>query len=249
MKKKSLILFSLFLIIASCSKEENNCIGNNTTSIEKEFLLESFEEIIVFDNIALFIKDSTHQKIRVETTKNLLESIVLKVSANKLEIKNLNECGFFKNMPTTKVYITSPNIKKIRNSSSLPVKSIGVLNFASLELISEDYLSDYYNFGDFDLDVNTQQLKIIANGPSNTNIRGSANFLNIIFAGDNPRFNGENLAVLEANLFARSTNDILINVSNIVNGNLYSTGDVILYKEPAQINLVAHYTGSIIKNY
>ena len=45
------------------------------------------------------------------------------------------------------------------------------------------------------------------------------------------------------------TNDILIKVSNKVNGNLYSTGDVILLKKSTIIDLETHFTGKILTNY
>ena len=121
--------------------------------------------------------------------------------------------------------------------------------FNSLELISEDYLSDYLNAGDFNLEVNAQSIQLVANGPSNHTVKGFCNAINITFAGNNPRFNGEDLLVKNATIFARSTNDILIKVSDKITGNLYSTGDVILLKKPTITDLKAHYTGKVIHNY
>jgi hypothetical protein len=248
--KKYTALFCIILLFSTCNdKDVNNCMQTTGTIISKEFLVDSFDKIIVNNGVELFIKESSEQKIVVETGKNLLSDIILTVSDNQLEITDNNDCNFFRDYGVTKVYIYVSNITRIRNSSTYPVNSIGILNFDTLQLISENYLSDYLNFGDFNLEVNSQTVNIIANGPSNHTIKGFSNKINIYFAGNDPRFNGEDLLVKNAQLFARSTNDILIKASEKVSGNLYSTGDVILLKKPLTINLKAYFTGKVINRY
>ena len=250
MKNKYVVLFCSILFFVTCnSKDANDCFQTTGAIVQTEFSLDSFEEVIVNERIELFIKESLEQKVIVETGENLLSDIKLTVKDNQLSIQNYNECNFVRDFGVTKVYVYTPNLTKIRNSSSLPIKSVGVLNFDSLELISENYLSNYLSSGDFNLELNTQNLKIIANGPSNHTIRGFSTNLNINFAGNDPRFEGEDLLVKKAFLLTKSSNDILIKATDEVSGDLYSTGDVILLKEPTVMNLNAHYTGRVIHNY
>lgn len=238
------------IIITSCDDENaGDCIQTEGERTHKEITFASFEEIIVNENIELYIIDSEEDKIVIEGGENLIEDIETNITNNTLEITNNNTCFFDRDFETIKVFVYNNNITRIRNSSNLPVYSIGTLHYTSLELISENYLSDYLNSGDFNLDLNTTSLRIVANGPSNYSLTGNCENININFAGANPRFEGENLLVESAFLFARSTNDIIINVTNEISGNLYSTGDVILVNEPNIINLNAHYTGLIITDY
>ena len=240
----------LFFIIFSCNNENaGDCIQTEGNIIEKEITVSSFEEIIVHENIEIYVIDSNENKIVIESGENLINDIDLNVNNNTLEITNNNTCFFTRDFKTTKVYVYSPNITKIRNSSNLPVYSVGVLNYSSLELISENYLSDFLNSGDFNLEINTTSLRIVANGPSTHKITGNCSNININFAGANPRFEGENLIIQNAFLFARSTNDIIINVTDEINGNLYSTGDVILVTKPNITTLNAFYTGKVIEGY
>jgi hypothetical protein len=248
--KKTFIVFIALIFFISCdNKDANDCFQKAGTIITEEVTVDNFTEIIVNERIELFIKESNVQKVLIETGENLLTDIELTVKNSQLEIKNYNECNFVRDFGITKVYIYSPNITEIRNSSSLPVHSVGLLNYPELALISENYLSDYLNSGDFNLEINNNKLSLVANGPSNHTITGSTNYLNINLAGSNPRFDGKNLVAKDAYLFARSTNDILIKVTNEVNGNLFNTGDVILYKKPNIINLNTYYTGKVIHNY
>ena len=249
MKKKYYIIFSIVLLSYCCSSEEQNCMGSNSTFITQEFFLPPFNEISINDHLKVFIKDSTHQKIVLKLPESISNQISMKIIDNKLEITSLNECTFFKNLSAIEVYITSPNIKKIRNASRYSVTSLGVLNYPTLQLITENYLSNYLNSGDFNLTVNSEKITLTANGPSNHTLIGNTAILDINFAGSNPRFNGKELQVLDAIIFGRSTNDILLNATNSVSGNLYSTGNVILCSAPLQINLTANYKGKIIKNY
>lgn len=242
-KKYSIFLFFIFLFSACNNK------NNDDLTIRKEFLTAPFTQIIVNEGIALFVIESTEQKVVIETEEDLFNGIDLNISNNQLEVSNINNSSFFNDFNTIKVYVYSTNITKIRNSSTYPVSSIGVLNFDSLVLISEDYLSDYLNYGDFNLELNSKNVTIIANGPSNHYLKGSCNNININFAGSHPRFEGEDFLVKNATLFARSTNDILIKVSEKISGDLYSTGDVILFKEPTIIDLRAHFSGKVISRY
>jgi hypothetical protein len=59
------VIIALVILISSCSEEVNNCLGLDSALVTKEFSIDSFENIIVNNQISLFIKDSTHQKIRV----------------------------------------------------------------------------------------------------------------------------------------------------------------------------------------
>jgi len=246
--KKYTALFCILLLFVACDNDYG-CFKTTGTLVSQEFLVDPFDKIIVYEGIELYIKESLEQKIVVETDKDLLSGIHLTVNDRQLEITNNNDCDFFRNVGLTKVYIYVSNITHIRNSSTFPVHSIGVLNFDTLHLISEDYLSDYFNSGDFNLEVNSQTINIVANGPSNHTISGLSETIHINFAGSNPRFEGSELLVKNATLFARSTNDILIKVSEKISGSLYSTGDVVLLKKPLIIDLKEYYKGKVIHNY
>jgi len=235
----------------SCNDEDaGDCIQTEGEIINKEITVAPFEEIIVYENIELFVIDSNENKIVIEGGENLINDIKTSVTNNVLEVVNNNNCFFDRDFKAIKVYVYNNKLNRIRNASNLAVQSIGTLNYTTLNLISENFLSDVFlNSGDFILDVNLTSLSIVANGPSTHKITGNCGNININFAGANPRFEGRDLILQNASIFARSTNDIILNVTNEITGNLFSTGDVILVNKPNTVSLNAFYTGRVIENY
>lgn len=165
--KRTSKLFRTVLILASCSAAVLflflgcdsdsgwDCTQKAGDIVEMEFPVQPFTKILVWERIKLFVKQGEEQKVVVETGENLMSDIEVIVTDGKLEIHNNNSCNLVRDYGLTKVYITSPNITEIRSSTGLPVESIGVLQYPSLTLLSEDQMNDdeYHTDGDFRLDL------------------------------------------------------------------------------------------------
>ncbi len=244
------ILFWNLLMIASLSCDSegaSDCFQTAGTSIEQTIELSPFTEIIVHENVSLYLSEGPAQSVVVKTGENLLPDVSLEVSGETLEIRDTNNCNYFRDYDITEVYVTSPNLTKIRNSSQFTIRSIGTLSFNDLQLICENNNSDYLNVGDFDLSLdNVNNLRITSNGNAVFNLDGSANNFNIgLFAGD-ARVESKSLIANEITVYGKSTNDVLIYPVQKLEIELFNVGDVISYNEPAEIISVTHYTGSLI---
>lgn len=89
-------------------------------------------------------------------------------------------------------------------------------------------------------------MSITANGISNFYIDGQTNNLNVgFFAGDS-RFEGKNLLAENVNITHKSSNDMLVNPQEKIEGNIYSLGDVRAFNQPTTIDVTEHYHGRLL---
>ena len=242
--------FYLIIIIGitSCNSESApDCFKAAGTIIESEINVGPFSKISVNKKIQLFIKEGADYKVVIETGENIINEIDVFTTDGILYLTNNVGCNFVRDYGITKVYVTAPNIEEIRNNSSLTVSSIGVLRYANLTLLSEDYeTEEFYTNGDFILDLEVENLNITANGFSNFFLTGSAIKANIALYSGNSRVEAADLLIQELIVFHRSTNKIIVNPQMSIIGEIRSLGDVISKNEPPLIDVTEYYTGRLI---
>lgn len=242
-KNLSLLIFILFV---SCNPKD--CFQSTGTIIQKEIEVTDFTKILVGDEISLVIKQGNTQKVIIETGENLIDEVNVEVIDGKLFMEDSNSCNITREFGITKIIVTAPNITEIRSNTSRTISSDGILGYNNLILFSEDFSEDTTVIADFDLNVNTTSLTIVANGNSVFKIKGNTTNLSVGFFAGSSRFEGENLIANNVNITQKSTNDILVNPVNKIEGTIFSLGDVICYNHPTIVNVIELYTGELIFN-
>jgi len=248
---KNFVYLVIMVFLFSCNGENiPDCFQNSGSIVQQEFNVEYFDKITVFERIVLVVKDDPIQKVVVETGEYLLNDIEVEVKDGRLILLNNNACNLTRDYGITKVYVNAPNINEIQNSSGLTVQSDGVLNFANLRLISQDFNdpSVTHTDGDFNLQVNCNRIDVIFNNLSNIFISGSVNNLFIGFYSGDGRFEGANLIAQTIDIFQRSSNDMIVNPQQSLKGEIRGTGDVISLNRPPVVEVEQFYTGKLIFN-
>lgn len=241
--------FAIIILFFGCDSEDaGNCFQSTGNIVQQEFTVSNFDKIIINERIELIIKEGATQEVIVETGENLMNDIDIQIINNELIAINNNTCNFVRDYGLTKVYVTSPNITKIRNSSELAVRSDGILTYPTLNLIADDFQSNFLNVGDFYISISNTTLNIVANGISNFYIDGQTTNLNIGFYAGDSRFEGESLIATNVDITHKSTNDMLVNPQAKIEGDIFSLGDVIAYNQPAIVDVTEHYQGKLIFN-
>lgn len=236
----------LFLIYGCDSEDAGDCFQKAGVIIQQEFTVDSFDKILIYEGIELIIKEGLVQKVTVETGKNLLNDVTIEIVNNQLIATNKNKCNFVREYNLTKVYVTSPNIIEIRNSSQRPVSSDGMLTYPTLRLLAEDYQSDYLNIGDFHIQVTNNNVSVTSNGIANFYLSGSTNNLSVGFFASDSRFEGKDLITNNVTITNKSSNDILVYPVDKISGNIYSYGDVLAFNEPPIVDVTEHFKGKLI---
>lgn len=246
---KNIIYALLILLFSGCDSENGwDCTQKAGEIVETEFPAQPFTKILVWERIKLYVKQGDVQKVVVETGENLMNDVEVTVADGKLEIRNNNSCNLVRDYGLTKVYVTTPNITEIRSSTGLPVESVGVLRFPSLSLISEDQMNEdsYHIDGDFKLDLEVENLNIVANGLSQFYLKGSANNASFgLYAGD-CRIFAENLIVQNLTVYHRSTGEMVVNPQQAIRGKIVSLGNVISKNRPPIVEVEELYRGRLI---
>ena len=241
----------LFIILFSCNNDSApDCFQNTGDIIEQEFVVDAFDKITVFEGVELIITDAPTQNVVVQTGEYLLSDVKVSVVEGRLILKDENGCNIARDYGVTKVFVSSPNIVEIRNSSNFTVSSNGVLNYSELNLLSENFGNEgeYSAIGDFNLQVNCDELQLVFNNLSTAYISGSVTDLFVGFYSGDSRFEGANLIAQNIQIYQRSSNDMILNPQLSLTGEIRSTGDVILVNEPPEMSVQVFYTGQIIIN-
>lgn len=245
--KKIITLIILSLVFSCNSEDAIDCFQNAGNIIQQNYALDNFDKITVFERSHLFISEGEFSVV-LETGENLVNDIDIKVSNGRLIIENNNACNITREYGITKVFVSAPNITEIRNSSGLKVMSENTLSYTNLTLLSEDLEEEdaFHIDGDFELDLNVENLIITQNGLSNFFLTGNVVNLDLNFLFGDARFEGRNLLVETADIYHRGTNDIIINPQQELTGTILSTGNIIVVNTPPTLDVEVLYTGQLI---
>ncbi|WGD35287.1 DUF2807 domain-containing protein [Olleya sp. YS] len=244
---KNSIYIVFFILLFGCnSSNAPDCFQNAGDIIQQEVVVPEFTKITSFKNVELFVTQGVTQSVVVETGEFLMDDIEIIVEDDRLLLKDNNTCNLTRDYGITKVYVTTPNLTEIRNSSTLDIHSIGILNFENLRLLSEDDSGDFYNVGNFNVEVNCTDLLVVINNLTTNTISGIVDNLKISHASGDGRFEGRHLIAQHVTIFHRGSNDIIVNPQLSLTANLVSTGDVIAVNTPLSIDITEQFDGRVI---
>jgi len=239
--------YIIVVFFFSCDTESgSDCFKKAGTIISKDYALADFSKVVFHENIELEIKQGTENGVQISYGKNLIGNISTSIVEDQLIINNSTGCNLTRNYNPAKIILTAINISEIRNASQFKAFSNETIKFNSLTLISEDFLVETTNVGDFELKIENQDLNIISNNVSNFNLTGITNNLFINFASGQGKFEGENLIAQNIDVFHRGTNKMIVNPIQQITGEIRSSGNVIAINRPPLVDVEEFYTGKLV---
>lgn len=247
--EKILLALLCFFVFTACNSESaSDCFQSAGDIIREEVAVADFTRITVFENVSLVLKQGDVQKVEIETGEFLREEVTAVIEGDRLLLRDTNDCNYFRDYGTTKIYITSPNINEIRSSTGLAMESDGVLGYSNLALISESFTNGASETTDgfFDLELGVQNLSVVSNGIAYFKLRGNTQNMNVTIAAGDSRIEAENLAAEFVTINHRGTNDVFINPQQSVRGVIRGTGDVISSNRPDIIEVEELFRGRLI---
>lgn len=239
----------MMMLVSGCSSEKApDCFQTAGNIIREEVELDTFSEIMVFEKVKLFIEHGNKQKVVVESGKNLLNEVSVRVQDGRLILRNENACNLFRDYEITKVYVTSPNLTWIQTSTASAIESIGTLSYPELWLrsLNQEKDPDIHTDGDFILDLNVENLRITTDHISNYFLSGKVENFNAFFAAGDGRLEARNLVVQHYDIFHRGTNKLIVNPQQSLKADIYSYGDIISVNRPPVVNVTEHFKGQLI---
>ncbi len=244
MNKKLYIL--LLILTVSCGISED-CFKGNGNKITKVYPVVFFAKVKVYSGINLEVKQGADYEVKIETSDNIIDAIEVEIQDNMLVIKDNSSCNLVRDYDLTTVYITAPNLEEIHNKTDKIIKSKGVLNYPILRLFAMGDDGDESGTGDFYLNLAlNEQLIIEKNTNANFYINGTTEMLAVNFYFGDGRFYGENLEAQQVSVYHRGSNDIIVRPMQRIEGQILSTGDVILKNNPPEIDVEELFTGQLL---
>ena len=244
---KTYLLVILMFGLLSCSKDKApDCIQSAGSVVATNHTIDSFDKILVNENIELTITQGAEYQLRVEAGEHLISDVNYTIDNGLLTLTDNNSCNWVRQYTPTRISVITPTLREIRSNTQYVIKSSGILTFAELNLISENFNLDNISSGDFDLQIQNQNLSIVSNNLSQFYISGSTDTLFVGFYAGTTGFFGANLEANHINIFHRSSHDMVVHPKESLTGELRGTGDLISVYTPEDVNVQELYTGELI---
>jgi len=246
--KKIITYVTFVFVLMGCNKENaNDCIQSSGAIIRQEVTVEPFTKIRVNRDVELILKEGTPQKVEIETGKNLIKDVVAEVTNGKLILSNNNTCNLVRDYNVTKVYVTAPNITYIKSSTQFKIRSVGVLNYDNLSIVSENFNDPTtLAVGTVILHVNAQTIEVVANNITHFVLLGTTENLKLFQASGDGVIDAGELVADVVRVFHRGSNKMIVNPQQKLTGILRGTGNLIVKNHPPIVNVVQYYTGVLL---
>lgn len=244
--KKILPYFISFLVLTCNNDNAFDCLQTSGNNIVQDYTIDSFNQIIVNENIELVVIHGDNYSLKIETGINLISDISFSLSQEILTLNDGNNCNWARSYAPTRITVSTPTLKKIISNTQYDVSSQGILSYPNLELVSENFSEGLISVGDFNIEVVSQSLNIISNNLSQFFISGSTENLFIGFYSGTTSFFGSNLIAQDVNVFHRSSHNIIIHPIHSLSGELLGIGDLISMNTPDIIDITEFYIGSLV---
>ena len=246
---KRLLLILPLLLLFGCNISED-CFKSSGAMQTRQLPADApFNKIYVYPNISLVLKEADEYSITVKAGGNVIDDISATITGGSLELRDNSGCNLSRQYGNKTVYVTTPHHAEfeIYSNTAQKIISDGTITHTIFRLYAMDYFGGV-GTGDFIMDVHNGQLVIQSNNVSMFRVKGETNHFLLNFYDDLSRCESRDFIAQTISIFQRSANDMIVHPVQEINGNIYSTGNVICTSQPAVVSVTRHYSGQLIIN-
>lgn len=150
--------------------------SNKENWVSQEYDFKDFNTIDISGADKLYIEQGDAFQIRVEGLKSMLKNVNVSQSGEKLNISR-NAAVSFGNKELLNIYVTVPDLKKLKTKGKVDVKSSGILKLAdSFEIVSSGSAI-------LDLVLEVPKLVLQSSGDCKVNLNGRVGYLDLKMSG------------------------------------------------------------------
>lgn len=235
---KLILVACIALAVSSCAFDINlgQVNGNGNVVTEERPVNASFSEVKGSAGMDVFLTKGDENKIVVEADENLLEIIETNISEGRLHVTTNQNIGRAK---SKKVHVTYTNLDKITATSGADVIGNSVIKSEILTL-------DSSSGADLEVDVISREIYADVSSGADLKISGKANSL-ICEASSGSDLKAKDLEVKKCKAKASSGADIVVNVTEEIDGRANSGGDIRYYGDPTAVSVKDGTSGSVRK--
>ncbi|MGI4751838.1 MAG: head GIN domain-containing protein [Janthinobacterium lividum] len=225
MKKQPILLLSaLFLVSSIVVSCKSSCEKGSGKVASEDRKLDAFTKITTSGNFKIVLKQGP-AAVKVTADDNLLKIVETEVSGNELKVSAKNDVCDDKMM---ELDITNPDFQAVKSSGKLDLSSDGKLNI-------KDFDMELAGIAKINLDMTAANVKTLANGSAEINLKGQATANNVTLNGSS-NLNALDFVVASYHIETRGDAHCKVNVLSELNVNVSGAGDVQYKGNPAKIN-------------
>ncbi len=185
---------------------------------------DAFSKITTSGNFKIVLKQGA-AAIKVSADDNLLKIVETEVSGDELKISTKNEIC---NDKPIEIDITNPNFAAVKSSGTLDLSADGKLSI-------KDFDMELAGVSKVNLDLTATDVKTLANGSSEINLKGQA-AANTVTLNGSANLNALDFVVATYKIETRGDAHCKVNVLSELSVNVSGAGDVQYKGNPAKIN-------------
>ncbi len=218
-----------------------DCFESTGPYREKQEDLPSFQKIVAYDNIDIYLLNGTSQEVVIKAGKHLIPHIETTVNNGTLVIRNHNSCNWVRGTGNPGIYIYSDSIKRIETYGFINISTPDTLRINSLQLYTD-------GTGNFNFNITGDSLFVESTFVSNFYMSGRLNYLSVKFTNDS-QFHGKDLLSDNTLITHQGSNSIEVYPLTSLTGTLESTGSLYYYHIPTTLNIKITGTGKLEEKF
>jgi hypothetical protein len=233
----AVIAFCLFF--SACKKENAcDCFKRTGDIIRDTRQLSGFTELLIKDNLNVFITQDSVFEVTVEAGENIAPLITTEVVGTTLVCRNKNRCNFTRSYKKPlNIYIHMPLITEIESSGTGDVKSLNTIETPAIYLKT-------ISSGNTELTVNTPKLTSSMHGSADLTLYGTVNN-HECDTGGSGFLNAAGLHTNYTYLHSATLGLCYIYVADLLICKLDQKGDIFCYGNPKTVNSTSSSSGKL----
>jgi hypothetical protein len=237
MKRINLLIALVIPLLISCHSNAGNWLKSKTgnghvTKVTRQ--VESFDGIKASAGINVYLFQSNDEKVVVEADDNLLDCIKTEVRGSTLHCYIDCNIHFSSEM---KVYVNYKMLNKIEASSGADVFGETIVKTSTLDI-------GVSSGADVKVDIDAEKVYCDVSSGSDATISGKASHFQGNASGG-ADIKAEDLKVTTCDVSASSAGDIKITVSESIEANASSGGDITYYGKPEKEHIEESSGGDV----
>jgi hypothetical protein len=232
--------------VFSCKKENaTDCFKPNGKEVTEIRNLPAFNQIVVFDKMAVYIQQGPEYRVEISGGKQVLKNFYSEVKDSVLQLDNRNTCNFVRGYKRQiSVKITVPYVRQITNDGVGGVTLAENFNQDAIFIRAE-------NSGDTYINGTYGEVRTSSHGNGDIYIKGSAKRLMVYMNGTN-FMHAQNLRVSDYVFISNySLGDATVQAQGLggMDCKLWSSGNIYYSGTPGSIRDLSEVrtTGKIIQ--
>ncbi len=240
-----LLLLPVVALFAPSCNDENapDCFKSTGRTVQQRRPISAFTEIVLHDNIDLYLTHTEDSTVVVEAGENLMPKIEVTQQGTTLSIRNRNTCNWVRTYQRpVKVTVGVPR-------DHLVLRHLGFGTIRSAEPLEIGYLvvASFDASGDVQLDGKLDYIVLYANSPAHITLSGRSESLEAWLHGNFGRLSAEGLQTKVCKLRHDGSNEMRVFPLDELHATISANGTVAYYNEPTKLTSEIMQNGKLVR--